>query len=322
MRKLIFSLVLTFSGPVLAGHVIGNGGGGIVTGNGVTTIHASGLETLIPMKEVPGLAYLARELDQFDVRGSQKKFFFESFVKSSKRRFYQLPTSQVNPADLLELKKIYAEYLNVEVSKVAIFALTDQETKNTYLLDDFFRLSERQQAVLLFHEGLWVFSSQFDLARVIELERKFEEITLTRSNRLRFELVLTLGQEVGFPFAAMGLAFQDLEQRDLLSVFPAEFFSCLAENAFMGISKSVICERVWRDWISSEETAREPFLLTLMRETKLPTFWFSLVGIQKVSAESLTNCLIESAKPVANRYDLTVSCLQERWVLQLPLTDL
>lgn len=172
MKKLVLMFVLLLSFSTLAGpRVTGNGGGGIHKNGIYKTFYSSGV-LINPNEEtdIPGMTLLTNTI--VSVTSNEK--IFPSYIPSSARKYYNIIESDVNKENIDRLLAEYKRAVKQPQENLAIFAITEIETKTTFLLPSFYQLTEIEQAAILFHEAYWIMKPSASYEEVIAAEVAFQ----------------------------------------------------------------------------------------------------------------------------------------------------
>lgn len=161
--------------PVL-GTEGGKGGGGLLVNGAPVTFGTAGFQFItnpdLEADEVPGLATLAKSL--FD-----KPFFFSDKIRisllsgvlpSADRAYKKIDNKTISPEVLQRIIQEYNRTTNLNINELALFAITDTNSKVTYLFDKYFQLSPIEQQAILFHEAVWLKVPKMTYEKVIQAE--------------------------------------------------------------------------------------------------------------------------------------------------------
>ena len=168
MKKSVLMLVLLLSFSAMAGpRVTGNGGGGIHRNGIYKTFYSSGV-LISPVEEtdIPGMSLLTDTI--VSITSNEK--IFPSYIPSSVRKYYNIIESDVNKENIERLLAEYKRAVKQPQEDLAIFAITEIETKTTFLLPSFYQLTETEQAAILFHEAYWILNPKASYEEVISAE--------------------------------------------------------------------------------------------------------------------------------------------------------
>jgi hypothetical protein len=169
----------------------GNGGGGILRKDRYMTFHSAGFFVEPPSLHLNDVPSLLDTIQYFKRSDLVPKIISSNLIKvlipSGKRNYYKVSS---NAEELKHLKKIYRDNLKIPGSdRVAIFAITNRNNGDTYLLPSFYRLNKIEQMTILYHEVLWLYHSKISYKQVIEKEINFQshlENPLDASKAYRF----------------------------------------------------------------------------------------------------------------------------------------
>ena len=156
----------------------GNGGGGIVRGERYMTFHTAGFH-INPiesdLEEVPELNNLVKFFDDHSLIPDRlKMIYIGSLLPSSSRKYFKVKedrfTDEVRDSLLAEFSRVAGADLN----ELTLFAITDTNSRSTYLLPNFFKLSSNDQKAILFHEAYWILNPEASYEQVVEAEMSFQ----------------------------------------------------------------------------------------------------------------------------------------------------
>jgi hypothetical protein len=174
MRILISIFVLLFSVNIFAAKEVQNGGGGTTQDGSFQTFGSARISVdkdPLDFYTVPGLSLLVDRILRMPLPDNVKGELLAAITPSFARTYHQISSDKFDPATRVELVQIYAKLLNVKPAEVVIFAVTEPSTKKTMLLPEFFRLSEVEQAAILFHEALWIVNQRATYEQIIDIEQ-------------------------------------------------------------------------------------------------------------------------------------------------------
>ncbi|UYL09673.1 hypothetical protein B9G69_003680 [Bdellovibrio sp. SKB1291214] len=174
MKTLSIVLIILFSLNVYAAKEVQNGGGGTKEGGNYQTFGSARItvnKEALAYASVPGLSLLNEKLLAMPVPDNVKADLAAAVIPSFARSYHQITEDKFDPQTRKELTLIYSQILHVPVDQVVIFAVTEPTTKRTMLLPEFFRLSEIEQAAVLFHEALWIVNQKATYQQIISIEQ-------------------------------------------------------------------------------------------------------------------------------------------------------
>lgn len=212
MKALLLLMILSISAPLIAGpRVVGNGGGGVRENGVYKTFYSAGLyinpeaETEIPGAEL----YTKTILSLTGEKGSTSSLL-SSALPIGDRKFYKILEDKMDATVMDRLIEEYARVVKQPKDNLTIFAITDIALKATYLLPSFYKLSEVEQAAILFHEGYWVLNPQADYAEVVAAESSFQQfVELKEAGKFDLRLPRLLGKLLNDPSLPLKSAFAE-----------------------------------------------------------------------------------------------------------------
>ncbi len=202
MKSLICIFVLLFSINIFAAKEVQNGGGGTSQDGTYQTFGSARISVdKEPLKflAVPGLSLLVDRILRMPIPDNVKGDLLASITPSFARTYHQITSQKFDPETRANLIEIYAKLLNVPPAKVVIFAVTEPRAKKTMLLPEFFRLSEVEQAAVLFHEALWIVNPKATYEQIVNIEQVAQDYfqgpnSKSYSLRMLYDLGVFIGQ--------------------------------------------------------------------------------------------------------------------------------
>lgn len=174
--QLIFALCLSLN--VFAENEKGNGGGGVQRDGRYMTFHSAGLyiENAEPTaEEVPQLEEI---LDFFNntsyLTGPLKIKYIKALMQSDNRHYYKVKPETFTEEIRERLVDEYVRITEAKKEEIVLFAITDTENGNTYLLPEYYELSAVDQWAILFHEAYWIVNPAATYEDVVDAEVKFQ----------------------------------------------------------------------------------------------------------------------------------------------------
>lgn len=161
-NKTLISLVATlfFSIPGFAGWEVGDGAGGVNTdsGTGYMTFYSADIPVEIYPESpdaIPGLNYFVQKLAAAPLPPACLTAIYLNTYPSLQRRYFKAKDGP----EFKEVKKrliaTYASITHIPAEHLVLFAVTDPDTSATLLFPEFYKLTDVEQAAILFHESLW-----------------------------------------------------------------------------------------------------------------------------------------------------------------------
>lgn len=190
----------------------GNGGGGIERNGTYLTFGSAGVQvTQVPLKDIPGMNLLLEAVKALPLPELEKGNLLKAVYPLGERRYFSILNQDLDPNKETQLKKSYHQAIGgqIRLDELVVYSLTSD--RESYLLPEFYYLSEVQQAAILFHESLWILNAKFDYRTIIDAEIKFERYLTTRRPNYGFEsdLFSVLNQVFDNPHLALMSAAKD-----------------------------------------------------------------------------------------------------------------
>jgi hypothetical protein len=167
---------------------VGNGGGGVIR-NGIYLTFGSAQVRVRPqaIETLPALQKLDRVFSQMPLEAADSGVFLGAIYPAGDRQYFSIDEKDLDPMKHEELKRKYHEAIRFQtpLDSLVVYAIT--RGTETYLLPEFFKLNETQQAAILFHEALWIVNPKLTYAEVIDAEIVFQDYLERNPDRYPFE---------------------------------------------------------------------------------------------------------------------------------------
>lgn len=189
MKKLLL-LAFLLNLSLAFAHEKGNGGGGIKESGVYKTFYSARiLVNPVPETEIPGSGLYIDTINSLVPNSREATDLISLGLPINDRVFYRILEEKMDETLMKRLLEEYERVSGVPLNKLAIFAITDIAAKTTYLLPSFYKLSEVEQAAILFHEAYWILKPDSTYAQVIEAEMAFQEfVEMTIQGRTSMKL--------------------------------------------------------------------------------------------------------------------------------------
>lgn len=169
---------LVLQGFAYAGNDSGNGGGGVNQDGRYMTFYSAGLlvdKQELTLEQVPQLRYVTDVfMTTASIPAKVQSEFYEILAPSSARKYYNVQATHFTPEVRARLIAEYSRITGLDASKLALFAITETNSKTTYLLPEFYHLRPTEQAAVLFHEAYWIKSPESSYQTVVNAEITFQ----------------------------------------------------------------------------------------------------------------------------------------------------
>ncbi len=174
-----------FGGTSFAGTDMGNGGAGVIRNGHPMTFYTARIfvnraedETTLPelrtvMDRVSGIEVLSTD---------SRMALYKALNPSESRRYFRVDKGYFDDITQQRLKAEYSRVMAGSPSDLTLFAVTDTITKTTFLLPQFFDLSEVEKQAILFHEAYWILFPKASYDRVVNAEISFQELMENPAN--------------------------------------------------------------------------------------------------------------------------------------------
>lgn len=174
MKFLAALLVLLLASNSFAtGTELGDGGGGVFKDGRYMTYQSARIPIKsVPatMMQIPGMNLLLQRMSSAPILDVAKTQILSAIIPSGAREYHMVPAEALSPELRKSITAQYAKIFHCEQSEVVLFAVTDPVSKKTALFPEFFKLTETEQAAILFHETMWVLGKSFNYQEVLDLE--------------------------------------------------------------------------------------------------------------------------------------------------------
>ncbi len=165
----MLALILPFSSVYAGPRVTGNGGGGIRQNGIYKTFYSAGVYILPEeLTEVPGAELYIKTISTLAGEGRSTSKLLSSALPLGDRKFYKIAEDKMDETTTNRLIAEYARVVNQPAGDLILFAITEIQSKTTYLLPSFYQLTEIEQAAIIFHEAYWILKPSADYAEVIK----------------------------------------------------------------------------------------------------------------------------------------------------------
>ncbi|QDK44886.1 hypothetical protein DOM22_06775 [Bdellovibrio sp. ZAP7] len=185
MRHMIGVLVLFLGLNAFAVREVQNGGGGVNTNGQLETFFSANFrleDQPEDAQKIPGLARLIAEIDALPIKAYAKGRLLEVVFPTADRNYYRIKGGEFDPITRRRVAAEYARILGVPADKVVFFAASSPQSKTTVLMNEFYKLKEVEQAVILLHEGLWIYNATLEYTDVLSLEQDAQAYFQDHSN--------------------------------------------------------------------------------------------------------------------------------------------
>jgi hypothetical protein len=221
----VLLLTALISLPALAveregGHSEGNGGGGVIRDGRAMTFYSAGLVTEMDEEDadaIPGLNELVQKLYKMPYFTKKNSVELITALRpTAERKYYRVMEKYFNSTTEARIREEYVRAMGITRPEVALFAITDSNTKTTYLLPGFYKLKPVEQMAILFHEAYWVRKPNSKYSEIISAEAKMQAYLETGDPKKLLKLISVIGSRVDYIKAAMAMDAQSGVLKPLL----------------------------------------------------------------------------------------------------------
>jgi hypothetical protein len=213
---LLFCGVSAIAGP----RNVGNGGGGVVRDGVYMTFGSAGIYVdpePVAMAAIPGLDLTVQTFRALKI--DKVNHLLSLVLPFGARKYFNVVKEKFDEATYRSLREEYAKLAKVPADTITIFAVTDPQTRQTFLLPEFFGLRPSEQAAILFHEAYWIEKPSASYQEVVRAEIAFQKFIEAREKGI-YEP--TFAERLADLFEDRGLALNMHLQQDLESGALAE----------------------------------------------------------------------------------------------------
>lgn len=218
----LIAFILSIGATVFAqGHGEGNGGGGVIKNGKVSTFYSAGIITDRSdeaAEQVPGLNKLVQVIYQMPYFTKAKAVELISALRPTPQRmYYRALPDHFDARVEARIREEYVRAMRIPNKNIALFAITDSNSKTTFLLPNFYKLKPTEQMAILFHEAYWIVKPNSQYAEVIAAEAKMQAFLESNNDpRKLLRLIDAIGTSVDYVKAAAGSDLKTGALRKLL----------------------------------------------------------------------------------------------------------
>ena len=169
----IFTAILTIN--LASTYAQENGAGGIKKNGVYKSLYSAGVKiSADPETDIPGAELYTKTISSL-VSGDIATNLLGAALPLGARTFYKIVDDEANKN---AVKQILGEYIKItgeDINNLAVFALTERDTKTTYLLPSFYKLKKSEQAAVLFHEANIIMLEATTPVKLVYAEMAFQE---------------------------------------------------------------------------------------------------------------------------------------------------
>ena len=160
------------------GRDAGNGGAGIHRDGRYMTFYTAGLYVEPDEKtsaDLSSLGALFKYVDGLKYLTDLAKIKLTSVIMpSADHRYFSVKEDKLDEKTKTRLLTEFTNVTGAQTDGLALFALTDTNAKQTFLLPSFFELSPHDQMTILFHESYWLLNPNSTYSEVVAAELAFQ----------------------------------------------------------------------------------------------------------------------------------------------------
>ena len=177
-------------------------GGGIFQNGKYMSFYSAGLYTepqpVAANAMIPGLNNLVGFLNKFSYLSEETKLkWINLILPTSEHHYYRAQDDKFSPEIRDRLIEEYARLTKQPKADLRLFAITDTNSRVTFLLPDFYKLNSLDQMGILMHEALWLATPEADYAQIVNSEMAIEAVIDQPENIIRVsEALKFLGNRV------------------------------------------------------------------------------------------------------------------------------
>jgi len=162
--------------PVIApANDSGNGGGGVYRNGRYMTFYTAGVYVETDSRDVPQLNELQKLINtNAYLNNVLKSKYISAIMPSINRQYYKVSANSFTPELRARLIEEYGRVTGIHQSELALFAITDTNSGNTYLFPEYYKLAPIEQKAILFHEAYWLVNPSHTYEEVVRAEISFQ----------------------------------------------------------------------------------------------------------------------------------------------------
>ncbi|NUN06174.1 MAG: hypothetical protein HUU57_10475 [Bdellovibrio sp.] len=310
MKKLItFIITFILTGQVWAAREVQNGGGGWMSDGEYKTFYSAEIPVTrkpLEINEIPGLSFLLKKVVDLHISENHRAKLLDKILPTSKRIYYRVNADRLDAEKYQELISKYSAVMGVAKENLTIFATTDAKSAETFLLPDFYKLTELELAVVLLHESAWMLDPLLDYQGVVTFEQAtqafFEDGTTAQnvhSFYRQLSLLLKDPRVALLPTLQFDIDAGVLPARLVLKdVFGESYLTCLASpvlDAMDMLYHSQNCARTLQSQILKLSLKHPSSLFFAALLNYLNTGHSILLQKQKPSADILNGLFLKNS---------------------------
>lgn len=205
--------------------------------------------------QIPGLSFLIDKINHAPLNPQVKGNLLSLIYPiGTTRTYYKINDGDMDQNLRQEILKEYQRLTGEDVSKIVLFAMTNGRGE-TFLLPEFFKLTELQKAVMLFHESMWNLQVDISYPDMVNLEMATEAyFNAPTDPQIFFNFFDLLGRMLSLkkptPEVLLQSAFYytfllhppehpQVETVLLSKVFDFDFLNCYRENQGSGAGQDL-----------------------------------------------------------------------------------
>lgn len=211
MKTLLILLAFTMSAAYAGPRVTGNGGGGIKRNGVYKTFYSAGVY-IDPeeVTDIPGADLYTQTISTLSGAGSTTSSLLSAALPIGNRKFYNIAEDKMDDKTMGRLIEEYARVVNQPAGDLTLFAITEIQSATTYLLPSFYKLSENEQASILFHEAYWLLNPRAEYSAVVRAEMAFQEfLEVKAAGKYSHKLPRLLGKLLGDDTLSLKTAYEE-----------------------------------------------------------------------------------------------------------------
>lgn len=235
MKALLLLLAISMSVPVLA-NVDGNGGGGVNQNGVYKTFYSAGVYVSPEAEsEIPGAELYTKTILTLAGKNESTSKLLALGLPIAHRKFYKILEDKMDAVVMERLISEYARIVDQPAANLTIFAITDIRSHITYLLPTFYKLSEVEQAAILFHEAYWILNPRASYSQVVAAESSFQKFVESKNNgKFDTELVRLLGDVMSDQLLPLKTAFSEDARKQTAPALITKEGNIKLKNIFAG----------------------------------------------------------------------------------------
>jgi len=209
------------------GDKTGNGGAGVYKDGQYKTFYGAGLYVepsnsfgggvTDHSQSIPTINMLMDNIKKMKFLTEETKAkYLRVILPTPNRQYFRASPDSLTPVVLKRLLAEFTRVTGIDAKNLKLYALTDTNSKTTFLLPEFFTLNEKSQQAIIFHENHWIVNPNTNYHDVVKTEMAFQAVLESPTAARIYELTLRLGNPYEIEHAAVNWDFETQAMKGFL----------------------------------------------------------------------------------------------------------